>query len=306
MDEWTSTSWEASQLRTAPDQDRGRALLVSGRARAVETVLVPRERAQQLEFDRYYRVRVDGAAGDNPLVLFTRTIPQSWQASAVLDEPITAQGVFLKLGDSSRAPPPLLLACSRIAWFPDTIRPELGVAADQVFLARWGMDIGLFDEVRARNRSGVSAEERGCFYALLAALSRASPAELRGDADPDLPLATLLQSPQSQHGRMMLVRGSVRRIQRVLVGDREIQQRLGADAYYQMDIFVPLDSQAIRLGERPDGPIFENSFRKAAIWGARSWFPPASSSYGLIAPVMCRRSTSGSCSSARCCSGYSR
>jgi len=75
-------------------------------------------------------------------------------------------------------------------------------------------------------------------------------------------LAPLLQHPETQHGRLMLVKGTARRVLRVRVDEPDIQDRFGIDHYYQIDVFVPLGDQVVQLGKDagPDSPTFTNNF----------------------------------------------
>ncbi len=58
--------------------------------------------------------------------------------------------MFLKVGPQRDGVASLLFAAPRMAWLPDRTEPEWGIGPDQVWLAGLGMDIGLFDQVRAR------------------------------------------------------------------------------------------------------------------------------------------------------------
>ena len=58
----------------------------------------------------------------------------------------------------------------------------------------------------------------------------------------------------------MIVRGTVRRILSVRVGDEDIQERFGIDHYYQMDVFIPLHNQAVRMGKDEASKTFKNSY----------------------------------------------
>ena len=138
----------------------------------------------------------------------------------------------------------------------------MGIGPDQVWLAGLGMDIGLFDQARARNRLPIGADERECFYALLSAVGRAAAGELSQRAQPAT-LASLLQQPEREQGRILQVPGKVRRITKVVVDEPDIRQRFGISSYYQLDVMVPVGNQTIEIrGEHGEaaGPVYRSVF----------------------------------------------
>jgi hypothetical protein len=125
------------------------------------------------------------------------------------------------------------------------------------------MDLGLLDDVRRRNRKPIGASERECFYQLLAAVGGADRGQLERLAQRDLELPRLLQDPASRQGRLVLVQAAARRVTEILVGDRDLRERFGLERYYQIDGFVPLGEQVVRLGGQEGGrggPVFANHF----------------------------------------------
>jgi hypothetical protein len=60
----------------------------------------------------------------------------------------------------------------------------------------------------------------------------------------DLP--ALLTTPDKLLGHGYDVTGNARRVQKVSVPE-QYRQRLGLDHYYEIDLLIPLDKQAIRL-----------------------------------------------------------
>jgi len=109
--------------------------------------------------------------------------------------------MFLKVGDSSGEWPELVLAADRIAWHPDRVDADLGIAEDHVLLGDLGMDVGLFDQVR--DRKGLVAADRECFYQLLTAVGRADAAELarHGRNRKQFNIAQLLTTPKTERGK---------------------------------------------------------------------------------------------------------
>jgi hypothetical protein len=109
------------------------------------------------------------------------------------------------------------------------------------------MDLGQFDHVQ--NKTPIEAEERECFYQLLAAAGRANPQDLfqlteRSQED-DYSVVPLFNEPAQQHGRLVAFTGTARRAILVKLDpqrEADIIRRLGADHYYQVEIFTQ-DSQ---------------------------------------------------------------
>ena len=94
-------------------------------------------------------------------------------------------------------------------------------------------------------------------------MKRASHESLRRQAQKTLDLATLLNRPAAARGRLMEIRGTARRVQRIEVTDPNLCQRLGIDHYYQIDVFIPLGDQIVRLGDGEPGresPTFVHNF----------------------------------------------
>ena len=140
-----------------------------------------------------------------------------------------------------------MFVAPRIVWLPDRVEADLGIGANQLLLSQWGMDIGLWDDVRARDRLPIGADERECFYALLecGGTSRRGGAGPPGETGPLswLPAA----HPEQEHGNIFQVTGRLRRITRVVVDEPDIRQRFGMAAYYQLDVMVPVGDQPIEV-----------------------------------------------------------
>jgi hypothetical protein len=252
--------WES--IEEDPARFRGEFFPLRGRARRLERKELPPDIAALLEFRYYYDVWLETSADQPPVILSARSVPSAWLTRPELDQPAQASGLFLKVGPAERGRAPLLFATARVAWLPDREEPAWGVGPDQVRLASWGMDIGLFDLVRDRNRLPIGAAERESFYALLQAVSRANPAELARAASP-LDLPQLLQYPERAHGRLLRAAGSVRRVTRVIVSEPDIRARFGIEHYYQLDVLVSLGDQAVEVRAEDGqlaGPVYRNVF----------------------------------------------
>lgn len=251
--------WEV--LQADPSKARGEFYRIQGRVKTTTRLPVTATLAALFAFDHYYKVGIE-VEGTGRVSVCTRTIPAAWHDQQHLDQRCQVSAMFLKLGSAAGEPPQFLFAAPRIAWLPDRPAPELGIGPDQVLLGDLGMDVGLFDAVRQRNGHPIGAAERECFYALLRAAGRAKPEELANHTSP-AQLETLLQQPQKLHGDVLHVLGSVRRIQRVVVDERDIQQRFGIDHYYQLDVLVPLGDTEVQIKSQKKGeagPVYRSNF----------------------------------------------
>ncbi len=171
--------------------------------------------------------------------------------------------MFLKSGASSDGATELVFAAQRVAWLPDHVDAQHGLVGEShVLLGNLDMDVGLFEFARQRNRLPIGKSERECFYELLSAVGKTTSEQSANVAEP-MELASLLQTPEKWHGRVVAIQGSVRRITQVLVEEPDIRDRFGIDAYFQLDVLVPLGDQRIefqnKLG-KSDGPVYQNSF----------------------------------------------
>lgn len=261
LQRWAAPRLDVAVLSGAPADHRGDAVKLAGRAKQLRHVKLAPEIVERFEFADYYIVTIESSDPPCRLEVCTRAIPQAWRPGP-LDEPVSAQALFLKTS-STDADPALVFVTPRVAWHPDRVDEANFISADLLELAKLGMDIGLFDAIRGRNRKGIESVDSECFYQLLAAVGRAAPGELAGLARRDPPFGPLLQSPRSNQGKLFSLHGTARRVTRILVGERDLQERFGFDHYYQIDIFVPLGNQVVRLGdpgESEEVPTFSNEY----------------------------------------------
>lgn len=262
LQRWAKPLDELAQLIDNAGEHRADTFLIRGRAIQVERVKILPEVAERLEFAHYYRVTVDLNDSPHSVVLCARDIPVAWNKLQTFNEPIIAYGMFLKLGEQSEDRTEFNFATPHIGWLPTQPNPSVGITEDLVTLASFGMDVSLFDDVRESNRKPITSSDRECFYQLLGTMAKADPSKVRAAAYPKVDLAPLLQDPTSQHGRLMVVRGTARRAIKLLVDDRDIQERFGIDHYYQIDVFIQLGDQVVRLGNKENGesPTFDNTY----------------------------------------------
>ncbi|MCE9603688.1 MAG: hypothetical protein K8U03_02170 [Planctomycetia bacterium] len=140
-----------------------------------------------------------------------------------VDERVTVAGLFLKsLGEKPGEQP--LLVTYRPAWHPDTP------------LGKLGMDYGLFDDVRLT--ASDLANERECFFQLMAAMKRAEFGELLDLTTENYSVVPLFNSAKSMHGKLTALTGTARRATLVRVPYPDIHRRFGIDHYYEVAIFT--------------------------------------------------------------------
>jgi hypothetical protein len=263
IETWQRKDVPLSDLVAEPAAHRIDFFRVEGRARGLQRIELLPEAAERLEYSHYYRVNLQHDGLPNPIEICTRIVPQAWLGSAAIDENVSFYGLFLKLGENESEPPPLIFAADRIAWHPNRVELARGIGPSQVLLGSAGMDVGLFDEVRNTNRKTLGQRDREGFYQLLAATGKLPADVMFSHHEGGFDLEPMLTRPETQHGRLVRFRGTARKVQKIMVGDEDIQQRFGIDHYYQIDVFVPLGDEEVRLGRGKPGeeaPIFRNSY----------------------------------------------
>jgi hypothetical protein len=98
---------------------------------------------------------------------------------------------------------------------------------------------------------------------MLAAVGRAEPAKLLANTQSEFSLIELLRDPQPHQGKLATVRGVARRVTKILVNDADIQQRFHIDHYFQIDMFILLGDQVIRVdsaGSKKEGPQYSDIY----------------------------------------------
>jgi hypothetical protein len=263
LERWRRKDVTWDQLAAAPSDFRAEVFHLRGRATHVEQHKLLPELAELFEFESYYRVTL--AIEDSPYqaLICTRNVPSAWKVGEPIDERAAADGLFLKLGatQEGQTAPQLVFAAGRVAWFPDRAEPAFFIGSDQLQLAEWGFDFGLFDGVRAANGRGIGDADREAFYQLLAAITHAPPGSL-AKAKP-LDLVATLERPQEQHGEFVSVQGIARRVTKVQVGDADVRKRFGIEHYYEIDLSLPLGDKTLRFGKDSKGeenPVYANTF----------------------------------------------
>jgi hypothetical protein len=255
---WRLRDVDWDLLAEQPEEFRVSSLRITGRVKRIEKEELLPEAAQILEFDHFYRLSLEADNAPFPVLVCSRWLPLKWKIGEDVNYRAAVDGLFLKLGETEGGEPQLIMVCDRVAWHPDQPDSELGVTEDHVLLASKGMDIGQFDLVL--DRRSITALERECFYQMLDAARRIDPKSQSAAPSGEEQLGPLLQKPREVRGRRLALTGQVRRVQEIQVNERDIGERFNIDRYYEVDVFVPLENQKIKMGEGENAPLFESYF----------------------------------------------
>jgi hypothetical protein len=185
---WVHDDLTPRDVLQRPADYRGQLVRLTGRVTKVAPHSPPAVDAQRLEMPQYFEcdLTLDHNAG-TATILATR-VPKAWLGAENLDEPMSANALFLKKVGAGDAPPSIWLA-AEIAWHPgqasgrdaETFGPDVselfGDTPDRLLgksiLGHLGMDVGQLDLVDPRGR--IRPEEREAFYQMLAAVGKIDP-----------------------------------------------------------------------------------------------------------------------------------
>ena len=263
LNAWRRDDVPWQTLAEDPDASRFEIFALRGRAQRVTRRQLPPEAAERMKFKEYFQVDLILDQTAKPVTVFSRQLPDAWRQTAELDERVACLGLFLKSGSGDESTAELFFTAERIAWLPDRPNPPWGIGRDEVLLGDLGVDVGLLDAVRQSNGRPLVAGDREPFYQILAATGRASQSMLLQQASRQFDLGQLLNQPEQWQGRLLAFFARARRVQKIMIDDPDIHQRLGIDHYYQIDLQIPLGDQEVRLVSRPgetDGPVFRNFY----------------------------------------------
>jgi hypothetical protein len=315
FEDWSKGDPEPEKLGADPDSSRGEVFHVRGRVSLVEVHRPVAEVRERFELDEYYQCRFRLGEEAQEAIVFARTIPDAWGRGEPMNERAGALAAFLKMaGDGQTGPLPVFVA-SRIAWYPNTLLGDLG------------MDVGLLDDLgpdpsefqadtTGESGSGIGVRELRFtgrdtepFYQMLAAVGRADPNRLLGEARKELKatgqehfsVVPLFNEPYAQKGRLVLLSGTARRVLPVQVTSPDLARRFGFDRYFEIALFTE-DSQSNPLifcvRELPEGmPTGEGPrygeyltvagfFYKTWAYRARSADAASSDSKWQLAPLL--------------------
>jgi hypothetical protein len=234
---WIKQPPDWQSLIDAPQDHRTEMFHLTGRVKRVEKFALIPELAERYEFGHYYVADVRLGADELSVAVCTREIPKAWKLDEAIDEAVSFDGMFLKLGDKP------IFAAKRLAWHPNKLDEAAHIGPDQVFLGDLEMDVGLWDNVV--DRSGLVGGDREAFYSLLAAMGNTKPANLAEKSTTEFDFADLLRTPEKFHGRLLTVEGTARRAAKIIVSDEDIRQRFGIDHYYEVYVFVQLQKKIV-------------------------------------------------------------
>ncbi len=247
---------------------RGSIFQLEGVVRRIETKELIPELVEIYEFKRYYQlhwVPPDAAADSavRPLSVFVRRIPADWTKDADVAYPASVDAIFLRAGSADADSAPAYFVGDRVAWHPTDAVPEAGIQAPQALLAKHGFDAGLIADLKDSDGHPFEDVDREPFYQTLFALSKLTAADWKEGAVKPLEITALLSVPADHRLELTTVRGTARRIVKVLSEQDDLKKRFGIDHYYQVDFFLPLGDQAVKLG--PDtkdskSPIYYDEF----------------------------------------------
>ncbi|MCE9527961.1 MAG: hypothetical protein K8R36_18120 [Planctomycetales bacterium] len=261
VESWRQKGVTWDQVVADSETHRGEIFHFRGRVTRVAKVVFSPEVAERLEYDHYFAATIKIQDSPSVALVYARYLPAAWKVDAEIDEPISVDGLFLKVGDTTAEPPPLIFAAERIAWHPDKPHPEDLIGADQVALAQAGVDWGLYEVVKKENGRGIGGPDREPFYQTLAVFAGERGAKIPAATSVvDIPL--LLQKSETVLGNRMKIRGLARRITKVTVSAEDIRKRFGITHYYEIDISVPLDKpmKVAKSAKDKDSLLYANEF----------------------------------------------
>jgi hypothetical protein len=232
IDRWKQKEISPEVLKTDPAGHRGSLAAWTGAVTRVSEHKLPDETAERFGLAGYYRCEMAIGEGESRAIVYALAVPKEWFSAEAIHERASVCGLFVRLAeDQSESGPEPVLVARRVAWHPRNILGDLD------------MDVGLFDELSPRPELG--ADDRECFYQLLAAvgrtgarqLSRAVPKEGRNAS-----VVPLFNKPNEQRGKLVELTGTARQAVLRRVEDRDIVARFGIDHYYEVEVFTE-DSQ---------------------------------------------------------------
>ena len=185
---WSQPIVPLAAMAKSPRDYRLQMFALRGRVVQVSVENPPPEMIERYDFDKFYACLVELEGSQHPVLVVTPTIPGKWDLTQPIDEPVSAQGLFVKAGERRGDLIQLVFLASRLAWHPDqaaSAATAVGINPGLAELGRLGMDLGLFDGVQ--NRERITDRDREAFYQLLAAVGRAPQNQLARIAKANLP-----------------------------------------------------------------------------------------------------------------------
>ena len=201
------------------------------------------------------------AQDGTPFVLATRSSISSWPQATDLPEPQSIQfsGFFLgtqplDFGNQFSATAQPVFVARRFAWQPDQESEVFKVDASLLALSKAGVDLSLLDIVKSRKGKPLGTREGVCFWQMLAACKHPETTI----PTPRIGFAEMLSDPVNSVGKATTIQGRVRQCVPVKVTDRDVEQRLGSDTWYQLTMFPDLNGRPIQVATREGEPVVYN------------------------------------------------
>jgi hypothetical protein len=138
VEDWADRDLTPQRLASAPSEQRGKIVRLTGSVRRASRVSLLAEAATRNEFAAYYQVQMQ-LESQHVVMFHCRDLPAAWKLDVEMNENAVAYGLFLKVGDAE-AGSPLLLVTDRIAWLPREPRP--GCMSGPLFTAALEVAIG--------------------------------------------------------------------------------------------------------------------------------------------------------------------
>lgn len=226
-----------------------RLVRIAGRAVFVATLPLTEEQALLAARPTLDVVRIAGAGGTIVDVVVPEA-PAAWPQWQTIDEPAFVVGLPLSTVAALRptgpaaaasfpaAAPALLVAATAIGWNPPT--PLGGL----------GMDYGLFASVVDGKK--LERGDTAAFYALLAAVGRASPGAIEAAAGKPADVVSIIDPSQkwfaAHRGDPVTITGIARRVTKISIDDAWRREEVGADHYWELYVFV--ETPLLQVNER--------------------------------------------------------
>ncbi|TWT86348.1 hypothetical protein [Neorhodopirellula pilleata] len=245
-----------SQLGSDFEPNIGDSILIDGTVIETQTLDVPDELVDILEFETMSIVRWQGEQGEPRVVAF-RSLPIELQAG----DRLRGSGAMIgKQGES------LIDIGGRLAWTP---AQPTSPAAD--VLASSGVDLSRLSEIADLDRKPLTSTDSSVFFSMIGVADRVQRVGIDTELlakiqamQSQVVVASpidLLQSPRQFTGQWISLDVETVRVTRVAVESTQRQDEIGAPFYYQIDAIGDLGRVQLKI-EVPDGPpvVMENRY----------------------------------------------
>jgi hypothetical protein len=186
--DWVHDDLSPNDVLQQPGDYRGLLVRLTGRVTSVTPRKLNAADSQHLEMPEYFECNVAPDKMTGAAIILTTRVPKAWFGAAKLDEPISANALYLKQFGEGESRTAIWLS-KELAWHPGgptardaelfgpDVRELYGDKSDPLLgksiLGHLGMDVGQLDHVQPRGR--IRAEERDAFYQMLVAAGKTNP-----------------------------------------------------------------------------------------------------------------------------------